>query len=187
MDKRFVIVCGLPASGKSTLAQRLAPALSLPLLDKDTILERLFDESKGVGDAAWRRALSRESDFILQNEATASDGAILVSHWHLPGMPADSGTPTAWLAELPGKVVTVHCACSVEIAARRFVQRRRHSGHCDSERSESGVLESVKQVAALGRLNIGQPVEVDTTRWPSPDAVLRDIHDAFRRFPAHLE
>ena len=37
----------------------------------DDILERLY-ETKGTGDAAWRRKLSRESDRILQEEATAN-------------------------------------------------------------------------------------------------------------------
>ena len=63
---RFIIISGLPGSGKTTLARNLAPALSLPVIDKDQILERLF-ESKGVGDATWRRALSRESDLILEH------------------------------------------------------------------------------------------------------------------------
>lgn len=62
--KRFVVVSGLPGSGKSTVARLVSPALNLPVIDKDDILERLFD-SKGVGDASWRRALSRQSDVIF--------------------------------------------------------------------------------------------------------------------------
>ena len=64
MRKPFVVISGLPGSGKTTLARRLAPALNLPLIDKDDILDRLF-EAKGSGDAVWRRRLSRESDVIL--------------------------------------------------------------------------------------------------------------------------
>ena len=80
MARCFILVSGLPGSGKSTLAQQLASALGLPLFDKDTILERLF-ESRGIGDGAWLRKLSRDSDRILDTEATASLGAVLVSHW----------------------------------------------------------------------------------------------------------
>src|SRR5262245_21187082 len=98
MDRRFVVISGLPGSGKSTLAHRLAPALGLPVIDKDDILERLF-ESKGTGDHVWRRALSRESDRILHSDAEASNGAVVVSFWHQPGMSADSGTPTRWLSQ----------------------------------------------------------------------------------------
>src|SRR5947209_4425192 len=117
LPRRFVVISGLPGSGKTTLARQLAPALNLPILDKDSILEHLFD-SKGVGDAAWRRMLSRESDTALQAQATASDGAILVSFWHQPGMAPDSGTPTTWLSELSEHIVNVHCVCSPDIATK---------------------------------------------------------------------
>ena len=177
MDRYFVIVSGLPGSGKSTLAQQLASALRLPLLDKDTILERLF-EVKGTGDVEWRRTLSRESDRILQTEASASAGAVLVSHWHLPGMPLSSGTPTDWLAGLSDKVVNVHCNCSVEIAAERFVQRKRHPGHHDDKRSPSEVFASIREVAGLGWLDIGPRVDVDTSQTSKLDAVLHDLRRA---------
>lgn len=66
--KPYVVASGLPASGKTTLARRLTSALELPLIDKDDILDRLFEE-RGIGDPAWRRRLSRESDRGLQDEA----------------------------------------------------------------------------------------------------------------------
>jgi len=80
----------------------LRAPLNLPVIDKDDILESLF-ESKGTGDFAWRRALSRESDAIFQDLAKASEGALLVSFWRAPGMPQDSGTPTGWLPGLSGR------------------------------------------------------------------------------------
>lgn len=178
MDKSFVVVSGLPGSGKSTLAQQLALALGLPLLDKDTILERLF-ESKGVGDIEWRRALSRESDIILQTEASASEGAVLVSHWHLPGMPLSSGTPTNWLSTLSNKVVNVHCECPVEVSAERFVRRKRHPGHLDHGKSHAEILSSIHEVASFGRLKVGPRVDVDTSETPELDTVLREVHRAF--------
>lgn len=181
-SRRFVVVSGLPGSGKSTLGQRLAAALGLPLLDKDEILERLF-ESKGVGDVDWRRTLSRESDRILQSEALASGGAVLVSHWHLRGMPTDSGTPTHWLGELSAKVVHVHCSCDAALAAERFAQRKRHRGHLDSENSSSAIRARIEQVAAFGQLDIQPTVEVDTSQPVAMDGVLREVLQAFQPPP----
>jgi glucokinase len=168
----------LPGSGKSTLARQLAPALNLSVIDKDDCLERLFDE-KGVGDRAWRRSLSRESDSLFRAEAAASDGAILVSFWRLPGMPADAGTPTGWLRELSERIVHLHCACSPEIAADRFWRRKRHPGHLDDTRSYPQVLESIQAIAGLGEVEIGPRIDVDTSQVIRlPDALVRDIRNA---------
>jgi len=180
MDRPFVVVSGLPGSGKTTLARQLAPALGLRLIDKDDILERLF-ESKGIGDAAWRRALSRESDVVLQNEAAASSGAVLTSMWRVPGMAADSGTPTPWLLELSNMVVHVRCVCSPEIAAMRFMQRKRHIGHLDGSATFGDVLWGFRSQAHLGALEIGPRVDVDTTGENDIDGLVSEMRAAFTR------
>lgn len=177
MRKPFVVISGLPGSGKTTLGRRLAPVLNLRLIDKDDILERLF-ESQKVDDDAWRRALSRESDVILQNEATNSNGAILVSFWRLPGMPSDSGTPTDWLDARLHQVVNVHCTCELELAARRFLQRRRHPGHLDGRLSPAEVLVSLQELTRLPLLDIGQRIEVDTSQEPNLTDIVRAIGGA---------
>ena len=171
------MISGLPGSGKTTLARRLAPVLNLPLIDKDDILNRLF-ESKGIGNAAWRRTLSRESDVILQHEATSSAGAILVSLWQLPGMPSDSGTSTAWLHASSQRLVNVQCMCESEIAASRFVHRQRHPGHLDGESSHADVRASLRALARLAPLDISQRIEVDTSAEPNLDEIVGAIRCA---------
>ena len=183
MGEVFVIVSGLPGSGKSTLAQQLSPALGLPLLDKDAILEQLF-ESKGMGDSEWRRSLSRESDLMLQTEAATSRGAVLVSHWHLPGMPSDSGTPTGWICRLSNKVVNVSCECPAEVSAERFADRKRHPGHLDDERSRVEILASIREIASFGCLDVGPRIDVDTSQPPDLDGVLRQIRKALAKTSA---
>jgi glucokinase len=176
--RRFVVITGLPGSGKSTLARQLGPVLNLPIIDKDIILERLFD-SKGVGDAIWRRKLSRESDGILQAEATASNGAILVSFWRRPGMDKESGTPTSWLPQLSESLVNLHCFCPPELAAKRFITRRRHLGHLDIKRSFAETLSSLRANQAYPLPKIGKRINVDTTMECKIDVVVSRISAAF--------
>jgi hypothetical protein len=173
-DRPFVVVSGLPGSGKTTVARALAPLMNLPMIDKDDVLERLF-RSKGVGDPAWRRRLSRESDAILQATASASSGAVVSSFWHVPGMPSDSGTPTDWLPMLSRTVVNVHCDCPASIAAERFVRRVRHVGHLDGMRTTGEVLASLQALTPLGPLGIGEPVVVDTTDELAPTVLLQKV------------
>lgn len=74
-----VLVLGVAGSGQSTLAKRLAPALSLPLISKEAIKEALAGQSRPRGrrvvPAAWRSQLrgpvgasSRRSAGSARNE-----------------------------------------------------------------------------------------------------------------------
>jgi glucokinase len=181
VERPFVLVSGLPGSGKSTLAVRIGAALELPVLDKDWFLESLF-ELKGTGDAAWRRRLSRESDSMLQAEAAASNGSVLVSHWRLPGMAANSGTPWDWVLELSRRVVHVHCECDPETAARRFFERRRHQGHGDDGRNHPAVLASIRETATLGMPGLLPVVMVDTSGAVLFEAVVREVRENLASF-----
>jgi predicted kinase len=159
--QRHIIVSGIPGSGKSTVARAVAIAMNLVMLDKDDFLEALF-ESDGTGDAGWRRRLSRAADDVLQERVLASDGAVITSWWRHPASEVDSGTPVDWLASLAGTAVEVNCVCRPEIAAERFLSRKRHEGHLDHLKTNADVLASFKQQAALGPLGIARVVAVNT-------------------------
>ena len=156
-----LLLIGPSGSGKSTLARRLAPALGMPLLDKDDILEALFD-SLGVGEADWRQRLSRSADEVLRRLATEMDGAVLASWWRHPKAESGSGTPIDWLSSLPGKRVEVYCACEPRVAAERFLGRTRHAGHLDSTKDREGLAASFERLAAFGPLGVGTVVRAST-------------------------
>jgi chloramphenicol 3-O-phosphotransferase len=175
---RYVILSGLPASGKSTLARALSQAFSLPLLDKDQFLEALFD-SKGIGDTRWRRHLSQEADALFRLHAEQTTGAVLTSWWKHPQSTSDSGTPTDWLYLLPGFKVEVHCRCSAQAAAARFLARQRHPGHLDHRWSSAELVANFDLQASLGPLGLGSLVEVSTDGQPDISDLIRRVADVF--------
>ena len=155
----FVVMTGLPGSGKTTLGRAVAARLGLGLLDKDTMLEALFD-TLGCDGLPARRQLSRAADAVLRATAEACPGAVLVSFWRRAGSD-EGGTDAGWLAGLPGRVVEVHCRCPVEVALARFRARARHPGHHDGLRSEAALRAQFEAVAARGALGGFDLVEVD--------------------------
>lgn len=168
----FVVVSGLPASGKTTVGTLLSEGLHLPLIDKDGILESLFD-TLGSPDHAARTRLSRASDEVLFRLAEDSHGAVLVNWWH-------HDTAPARLRSLSTDIVEVFCDCPVEVAMDRFESRTRHPGHHDPVRSPAEMEEHVKRMRAWfpGPLRVGRLVTVDTSREPDEESILHEVRSA---------
>ncbi|MGH7486090.1 MAG: hypothetical protein ACREMY_10890, partial [bacterium] len=152
--------------------------LGLPFLDKDEILEALYD-SLGVGDAQWRNRLSRSSDAVLQRLADQTAGAVLASFWRHPQVTGDSGTPTGWISALTGKIVEVHCVCSPKVAAERFSARKRHVGHLDRDKRGDELVADFERLAALGPLGLGPLINLNTEDAVDIDNVLREVEGHF--------
>ena len=162
MPRGFVVMSGLPASGKSRLGAALAPLLDLPLLDKDDFLEALYKRD-GIGDAIWRERLSRESDDLFRAAAVSAGRAVLASYWRHPGRTDGGGTPSDWLRMLPGPLVEIHCQCPAGLAQERFQGRTRHPGHLDAARRSDDLRVKFESYAARGPLGLGVVIPVDTT------------------------
>ncbi|SHN14171.1 AAA family ATPase [Actinacidiphila paucisporea] len=162
----YVVVSGLPGSGKSTLARGLAARLGLAVIDKDVLLESLYD-SLGVRPEPWRHRLSRAADDLLYAQAALAPGAVLDNWWHPDTAPA----PLHRLRGPHGRLVQVHCDCDVAVAAARFQARRRHPGHLDPVHTPEQVAERVAAVRASyrGPLDLDVPLlRVDTGGGGAP-------------------
>jgi predicted kinase len=150
----YVVVTGLPASGKSALAEPLADALGIPWIAKDAIKEQLF-ESEGYGGWDRSKELSRAADAAMAVAARKEGAAVLDNFWHPESV-------VAMLAPLGGRCVEVCCLCPAEMAYERFRRRQRHAGHADDENVTG--LEDFVAYARLLPLRVGPVIEVDTSR-----------------------
>jgi predicted kinase len=153
--RTFVVVSGPPASGKTTLARGIAPALGLPLIAKDTLKEALMTVLP-VPDVETSRIIGAASVAALLAVAAETAGAVLESVWRRTYARDDLG-------RLDGSIVEVFCRCRPEVAARRYALRAgtRDAGHFDAERT----------IAELWNEEVAQPVaggwpviEIDTSR-----------------------
>ena len=132
---RLLIVTGLPATGKSTLARQLAARYRLPLLAKDIIKETLLDATSAV-DAARSRQLSDQSFNLLFTElhqlAAAGIDAVVEGNFR-------SGRHEAALRALPPAARIAQVLCRVEETERlrrigaRAGDPARHPGHGDAQ------------------------------------------------------
>jgi predicted kinase len=163
----FVVVSGPPASGKTTLARVLAPALGLPLIAKDTIKEALMAVLP-VPDVAASRVIGAASVRALLAVAAETSGAVLECAWHR-SLAVDE------LRRLPGGIVEVFCRCDPQETARRYARRAgsRHPGHFDAERvtGELRNTETAQPVAGgwpVIELDTGHPVGLE----PLIDAIM---------------
>jgi hypothetical protein len=136
----------------------ISERLGLPLIDKDDILEALFD-SLGCNNRDQRQRLSRASDEVLFTLAQTSGGAVLVNWWN-------HETASKRLRAISSSLVEVFCDCPIEIAAERFEARERHPGHLDRHRSPEEIAHGLETLRATyrGPLDLStQTIRVDTT------------------------
>jgi thymidylate kinase len=167
----FVVVSGLAASGKTSLAEPLAQALGVPLVSKDAIKEGLF-EAVGYGGLAWSQTLSRAADAAMVRIAQDLDGAVLDNFWY-------AETVDELLAQLPRPIIEVFCRCDPEVAYERFRRRVRHPGHADQERDPDSLRAPFfTRANKLPLRTLGPVVEVNTERPVDIDSVAARVVEA---------
>jgi predicted kinase len=156
----IILITGLPASGKTTLARRLGEELGFTVIDKDDFLEALLGSVQEFS-ADFRYSCSREADRQFEDAARKGGDVILVSHWQGPDEDRKSGTPSAWLREFD-TVLEISCQCSVATAVQRFKNRNRHPGHGDNRSDLNVLLDWFEEDSLRGPLGLGPIIEVNT-------------------------
>jgi predicted kinase len=151
-----MIILGTPASGKTTLARRLAAELRVPCLCKDDVKEALF-EILGVCDRDGSRRYS-DASFAAQlrlakTQLQAGLSCLLEANWrgeHAPAVLGIAGSTGARLAQ-------ILCRCEPGERVRRFTSRVRHPGHLDASVDPAEHARAAEQAAPF--------LELPGPRW----------------------
>jgi predicted kinase len=182
----LVIVAGAPGSGKTTLAQRLASEIRLPLLMRDELKEILY-ETLGVPDRQRSVELGAASYQLLYSVAgrllQAGVGAVLESVFR-----RNLSEPGLRPLVSASNAVLVHCGGDPATIIRRYRERaergERHPGHHDAD-----VLDQIREQLVARQFEppeLDLPlVRVDTTTesgyLPALPDILAFLHGARSR------
>ena len=129
----IVIICGAPASGKTTLAHRLARDLRIPLLEKDLIKEAIADAvspsdrdaSRQIGAASMNVLFELAHSMLSRNVSTILESNFLAQF---------ARNDLANLSPI-ATLLVVQCSAPVHVIEARYRNRAsagsRHAAHFD--------------------------------------------------------
>jgi len=177
MNRMVVLVNGLPAAGKSTLAPKLAEALGLPLLTKDVIKETHADvlgaePPAGLSQRQWNGKLgAAASETLWALLADSTPGAVLESSWRADvRQQVSAGLGRAGLSG----AAEVWCEAPLPLIRERF-ERRWPTAHAIHGATPSEA-EWHQMVEHAEPLVLGPVLHVDTSGPVEVSAIVEWCH-----------
>lgn len=144
----IVLITGHPATGKTTLAHKLALDLQLPLIWKDGIKETLLD-NLGTSNDVWSRTLSKATwELLYQQVESLLKGKV---SFVIEGNFDPKFANNKWQALADNyqfQLIQLRCETDPAILINRYIarikSRERHAGHVDDSKNRA-FLDSIHQ------------------------------------------
>ncbi len=155
---KLIIVCGLPASGKTTFATELSRQINIVCLHKDSIKESLYintgsttlDDSRRVGLLSVRLLLELAEGIIANDIDVILEAPFSYAE--------DYHIFDKWISKYDVVVYNIICSTPTKELKDRFNSRPRHHAHHDPERVYSPQDESVYEKLP------GKSIKITTNR-----------------------
>ena len=159
--KRAILVNGVPASGKSTVARAISGAMSWPLLTLDTIKEAHF-AFLGTGDRNYNRTLGKasyQSIFSVIGDFPDNIGVVIDAWFGFQPLDVLQGHLKRAGLE---KCAEVWCHARPELIGARYLERaaRRATGHLGPDYAP----ELVTLAASAKPTGLFPVIDVDTSK-----------------------
>jgi predicted kinase len=163
----LVILVGLPGSGKSTFARRLAPLIDAVILESDALRGLLF-ESPQHGDSESKRlfrAIHAVTLRLLKDHRSVIVDATNLREKHRKPFRDMAATAGA-------RLQVVHLTAPEDVIFERLAGRRDAPDPLDASRAYEGVYALLEQQEEAPR---GNHVRIDTSDPVAIDAALRTL------------
>lgn len=132
---KLIIVCGLPASGKTVLAKELSKKLGIVCFHKDSFKEGLYDIMKlsTMEDSVRVGAMTIQLMYKVIDEQLANGQSIIMEAPF--NYDKDYSLFREWRESYGTNIYTVICSIDHNERKKRFTSRERHQSHREIDRT----------------------------------------------------